>query len=95
MSFSLAPSKIGVAIFQPSVLGRVAQMDLQNLPDVHTGRDAQGVQHNIQRRAIRQERHILLRQDAGDDALVTVTAGHLIADGDLPLLGDIDTGRPC
>ncbi len=29
-------------------------------------------------------------QDAGDDALVAVTAGHLIADGDLPLLGDID-----
>ena len=65
-------------------------MDLQNLPDVHTGRDAQGVQDNIQRRAIRQERHVLLGQDPGDDALVTVTAGHLIADGDLPLLGDID-----
>ena len=72
------------------LVGRVAQMDLQNLPDVHTGRDAQGVQDNIQRRASRQERHVLLGQDPGDDALVTVTTGHLIADGDLPLLGDID-----
>ena len=28
-------------------------------------------------------------QDAGDNALVAVTAGHLVAHGDLPLLGDI------
>ena len=71
-------------------MGRVAEVDFQNLTDVHTGRNAQRVQHDVQRRAIRQERHILLRQDAGHDALVAVAARHLIADGDLTLLRDVD-----
>src|SRR4029079_11129081 len=35
-----------------------------------------------------QERHVLTRQDLGDDALVAVAAGHLVADADLALLGD-------
>ena len=70
-------------------LGGVAQMDLQHLSDVHTGRHAQRVQHDVQRRAVGQEGHILFRQNAGNDALVAVTAGHLIAHGDLSLLGDI------
>ena len=39
-------------------------------------------------RAVRQERHVLRRQDLGDDALVAVAAGHLVADADLALLGD-------
>ena len=34
-------------------------------------------------------RHILLRQDAGNDTLVAVTACHLIADADLALLSDV------
>ncbi len=67
----------------------VAKIDLQHLSDVHTRRHAQGVQHNIQRCAIRQERHILTGQDAGNHALVAVAAGHLIAHADLALLGDI------
>ncbi len=37
-----------------------------------------------------QERHILLREDAGNNALVAVAAGHLIADGNFTLLCDID-----
>ena len=37
--------------------------------------------------AVRQERHVLHRQDLGDDALVAVAAGHLVADRDLALLG--------
>ena len=65
-------------------------MDLQHLSDIHTGRHAQGVQHDIQRTAVGQERHILHRKHAGHNTLVTVTAGHLIAHGDLSLLGDID-----
>ncbi len=41
-------------------------------------------------RAVGQERHVLLAQNAGDDALVAVTAGHLVAHGNLSLLGDVD-----
>ena len=65
-------------------------MHLQHLPDVHTGRHAQRVQHDIQRGTVRQEGHILRRQDAGHDTLVSVAASHLVADGYLALLRDID-----
>ena len=65
-------------------------MRLQDLTDVHTRRNAERVQHDIDRRAVRQERHVLLAHDARDDTLVPVTAGHLVADRDLALLRDID-----
>ena len=70
-------------------LGCIAQVDLQNLTDVHTGRNAQGVQHDVQLGAVGQVRHIFLGQNAGDNTLVAVTACHLVADADLALLGDI------
>jgi len=71
-------------------LGCIAQMDLQDLSDIHTGRDAQGVQDYVQRSAVRQIRHIFTGKDAGHDALVAVAAGHLVAHADLALLGDVD-----
>ena len=40
-------------------------------------RNAQRIQSDIQRRAVRQERHILLREDAGNDALVAVAVAIL------------------
>ena len=72
---------------------RKAQMDLKDLSDVHTARNAQRIQNDIKRAAVRQERHILDREDPGDNTLVSVTACHLVADRDLSLLGDIDTHR--
>ena len=42
--------------------------------------------HDIQRGTIGQEGHILLGQHAGNDALVAVTAGHLVAHLDLSLI---------
>ena len=65
-------------------------MDLKHLPDIHTGRHAQRVQHDIQRASVRQERHILHREHAGNDTLVTMASCHLISDGDLSLLRDVD-----
>ncbi len=41
-------------------------------------------------RAVREVRHVLFRQDAADDALVAVAAGHLVADLELALDGDVD-----
>ena len=70
-------------------VGRVAQVHFQHLADVHTGRHAQGVQNDVQRGAVGQEGHILLGQDTGDNALVAVTACHLVAHLDLTALGDI------
>ena len=49
-----------------------------------------GLSTMSQRRAVGQEGHVLLGQDAGDNALVAVAAGHLVAHGDLSLLGDVD-----
>ena len=67
---------------------RPAEVRLEDLADVHPARHAERVEDDVDRRAVRQERHVLGRQDLGDDALVAVAAGHLVADADLALLGD-------
>ena len=56
------------------------KMRFQNLADVHTARHAQGIQNDFHRRPVVEVRHILFRQDAGNYALVPVTAGHLVSD---------------
>ena len=66
------------------------QMDLQYLPDIHTGRHTQRVQYDIQRTPVRQERHILHRQHTGNNTLVSVTSCHLIPYRNLPLLCNIN-----
>src|SRR5262249_46926048 len=66
-----------------------AEVRLENLADVHTRRNAERVEHDFHRRAIRQIRHVLFGQDARDDALVAVAAGHLFADRQLSLHRDV------
>src|SRR2546430_1392412 len=51
---------------------------------------AERVQNDVDGCAVRQVRHVLRRHDPGDDALVAVAAGHLVAGRDLSLLGDVD-----
>ena len=68
---------------------RHAKVQFKHLADVHAGRHAQRVKHDLKGRSIGQERHILLRQDAGNNALVAMAARHLIAHGDLALLRDV------
>ena len=65
---------------------RPAQMTLQHLPQVHPRRHANGVEDDVHGRAVGQERHILLRQDAGHHALVAVPPRHLVAHGDFARL---------
>ena len=72
-------------------LGRgPAEVRFQNLAHVHTAGNAQRIEHDLDRRAVGQERHVLDRQDLGDHALVAVAAGHLVADRDHALGGDVD-----
>ena len=71
-------------------LGYVAEVYLEHLSDVHSGRYAQRVQHDVKRSTVRQERHILLTENSGNDTLVAVTTRHLIADRDLSLLCDVN-----
>ena len=73
--------------------GGPAQVGFQHLADVHARRHAQRVQHDVHRRAVRQERHVLFGHDLGHDALVAVAAGHFVADGQFALGGDIDLDR--
>ena len=67
-----------------------AQMRLHDLADVHARRHAQRVEDDVDRSAVLQERHVFLGHDLGDDTLVAVTAGQLVALGDLALLGHVD-----
>src|ERR1700674_4029108 len=71
------------------LLGSPAEVRLQNLADVHTRRNAERIENDLDRSAVRHVGHVFLWHDAGDDALVAVAAGHLVADGKLALHGDV------
>ena len=90
ISSSDAPSKTGVAIFDAECFGRPAEVRFEHLADVHARRNADRIQNDVDRRAIRQVRHVLDRKDPRDDTLIAVATRHLVALGDLPLLGDAD-----
>ncbi len=84
---------------QAERMSRPAQVSFENLADVHTRRNAQRIEHDLNRRAIGQIRHVLFGNDARDHALVAVAAGHLVAHRKLALHGDValhqldDAGR--
>src|ERR1017187_7522568 len=71
-------------------LGGPAEVGFENLAHVHTGRHAEGVEHDFDGGAVGQIGHVFVGENAGDDALVAVAAGHLVADRKLALHGDID-----
>src|SRR5688500_12293979 len=67
-----------------------AEVRFEDLPDVHARRHAQRVEQDVDRRAVLEERHVFLGNDAGDDALVPVASGHLVADAQRAIRGDVD-----
>src|SRR6267143_1762752 len=71
------------------LLGGPAEVRLQNLSDVHTRRNAERIENDLDGSAIGKVRHVFLGHDARDDALVAVAAGHFVADGKLALHGDV------
>ena len=81
---------VGFLGVRPAPLGGPAEVVLEQLADVHTGRNAQGVQDDVDRGAVGEVGHVLDRQHAGDNALVAVTAGQLVALLHLALLSDVD-----
>ena len=81
--------QIGVEADVPAGVRDPAEVQFQHLAEVHSRRHAQRVEHDVDRGAVRQERHVLLGQDARDAALVAVTAGQLVAHGDLAVLRDV------
>ena len=71
-------------------LGGPAQVGFEHLTDVHAGRHAQRVEHDVHRTAIGVVGHVLDRDDGGNHALVAMTAGHLVARLDAALHGKVD-----
>jgi hypothetical protein len=67
-----------------------AHVGLEDLADIHAARHAERVQQDVDRRAVGEERHVLLRHHLGDHALVAVAAGHLVAGLELALHRDED-----
>ena len=65
-------------------------MRLEDLADIHAARHAERIEHDVDMRAVLQERHVLDRHDLRHDALVAVAAGHLVAGLDLALHRDED-----
>ena len=77
----------------PTPAGGVAEVRLEHLADVHSAGHAQRVEDDVDRGAVGHVRHVLDRQDLGDDALVAVASGQLVADRDLALLGHVDADQ--
>ena len=65
-------------------------MGFQYLPQVHSRGDADRVKNNIYRCSVGKEGHIFRGRNQGDDPLVTVAPGQLIAYRNSALLGDPD-----
>ena len=82
--------KDGCADMPAEGFGHQSKVYFQDLSDVQAAWNTQGVQYDLERRAVRKERHVLSGQDSGDDALIAMTAGHFVADRDLAPLRDVD-----
>ena len=65
-------------------------MGLEDLPDIHPRRHAEGVEHDVDARPVLEIGHVLDRHDVGDHALVAVAASHLVAGLHLALHRDED-----
>ena len=61
------------------------EMGLQDLAHIHAARHAERIEHDVDRDAVLEIRHVLDRHDLTDHALVAVPAGHLVAGLDLAL----------
>src|SRR3954452_22072851 len=81
---------VALALGLPAGLRDPPEVGLEDLADVHAAGHTERVEDDVDRRAVLEERHVLLREDLGDDALVAVAAGQLVAVGDLAHLGDVD-----
>jgi len=67
-----------------------AQHRFEKLAYIHTGRNTQRRQHDINRGAVRHEGHIILGQDFGHNTFVAVAARQFVAHHQLALGGDIN-----
>src|SRR5450759_2269395 len=77
----------------PALVRDPPEVHLEHLADVHPTGHTERVEDDVDRRPVGQERHVLDRENLGDDALVAVPTGELVAVGDLAALGDVDANQ--
>ncbi len=65
-----------------------AEVHLEDLAEVHAARDAERREDDVDRIAVGVVRHVFRREHAGDDALVAVASGELVAHRDVAHLRD-------
>jgi hypothetical protein len=65
------------------------EMGLEDLAYIHSGRNTEWVDHDVDGGAIRKIRHVLFRHNPGDDPFVPMPTGDLVSDGEFPLHGDV------
>ena len=63
-------------------------MGFKNLTDVHSARNTEWVQDDVNRSTVCHVRHVGLRKNLRNNTLVTVTSGQLVAHADLALLSN-------
>ena len=85
---TLSPGRITGNL--PTLLGSPTQVDFQDLTEVHTSGNTQGVQDDVNRSSILQERHVLHGENLGDNTLVSVATSELVTLRNLALLSDVD-----
>ena len=81
------------AVVVPAVCRDPAEVGLEDLADVHPARHAERVEDDVDGGAVREVGHVLLGHDLRDHTLVPVTAGELVALGDLALGRHVDADQ--
>ncbi len=69
--------------------GGPTEVRLEDLPDIHTRRNTERIEHDLNGSAVGQIGHIFLGHDARDHPFIAMTPGHFVANGELALHGDI------
>ncbi len=67
-----------LGVCEDAVRGRLAEVRLEDLADVHAVRNAERVEDDVDRESVLEERHVLVGDDLRDHALVPVTPGELV-----------------
>ena len=79
---------VGLFCVRPAPLRRPTKVAFEQLANVHTRRNAQRIQDDVDRSTVCKIRHVLDWQDARDNTLVTMTTRKLVALLDLTLLSN-------
>src|SRR5258706_681794 len=79
--------------FQAHLFTGPSENSFVNLAEVHSGRNAQRVQHDVNGCAFLKERHVFIANNFRNDTFITMTSCHLIANSKLTLLSNLNLSK--